>query len=440
MTSKLVLIELNEVNISLLDEYLSDELYINRWPNLRKMLALPSVKTVSEQNYHSLEPWIQWASVHTGLSAEEHGIFRLGDINLSKHPQIFETMEMSGLTVGCISAMNADNRLKQPAYFIPDPWTITNTDGSFTSEAVYSALYQAVNDNASGRLTKKTVASLLFAMLTHSKVRNWPLYLKQIIRVVQKRKWNKALFLDLFISDLHQSLYKKTNPDFTTVFFNGFAHLQHHYFFSSKYYTGTQSNPSWYIDSDDDPFPDALDIYDVIIGQHLKLFKDSEVVIATGLQQIPYQKHAFYYRLLNHEAFLNMIGIKNVDVKPRMTRDFLLECGSPQHAKFVEKQLAAISLNDIQFFGEIDNRGDSLFVTLTYGMEISPEDYLHVSDDQKFKILEHLAFVAVKNGMHDGIGHVYSSAPNNTFKNLDGEHVKNLYNYLSETLTTSRYL
>lgn len=435
MTSKLVLIELNEVNIPLMNKYLSDKIYSNRWPNLRKMVALPCIMTVSEKKYHLLEPWIQWTSVHTGLSAEEHGIFRLGDINLSRHPQIFETMEMSGLNVGCVSAMNAENRLEQPAYFIPDPWTTTNTDGSFTSEAVYSALHQAVNDNASGRLTKKTIASLLFAMLIHAKVRNWPLYLRQCFRVAQKRKWNKALFLDLFISDLHQSLYKRAKPDFTTVFFNGFAHLQHHYFFSSKYYTGTKSNPDWYIDSGDDPFPDALDIYDVIIGQHLKLFKNSEIIIATGLQQIPYEKQAFYYRLVEHEAFLDMIGIKEVDVKPRMTRDFLVECVSPQHAKCVETQLAEISLNGIQFFGEIDNRGDSLFVTLTYGMEISAEDNLHVSDDLKIKILQHLAFVAVKNGMHDGTGHVYSSAPSNTFTKLDGKHVKNLYNYLRETLT-----
>jgi hypothetical protein len=427
---KLVLIEFNEVNISILKQYLNDEAYVNRWPNLRHMVSLKMVTTVSEANYELLEPWIQWASVHNGLSADEHRIFRLGDINKSPHPQIFEVLENAGLRVGCISAMNAENRMRHPAYFIPDPWTKTKTDGSFTSESVYQALYQAVNDNAAGTLTKKTIISLIMALVLHAKVRNWSLYLKLLVKVIKRRRWNKALFLDLFISDLHQSLSAKYRPDFTTVFFNGFAHLQHHYFFSSKHYRGSHGNPSWYIKENEDPFPEALDVYDVIIGQHFHTFGNAEVLIATGLQQVAYEKNSFYYRLRNHDEFFGLIGIAGVKIRPRMTRDFLVECDDFQHAEDVKSKLSEITLNGVQLFEEIDNRGDSLFVTLTYSKEISATDQLCVPGIKPFKVLEHCVFVAIKNGMHDHNGYVFSTKPRESFGCLEGKHVRSLFDYL----------
>ena len=36
------------------------------------------VNTKAELIYENLEPWIQWPSVHTGKTYDEHKIFRLG--------------------------------------------------------------------------------------------------------------------------------------------------------------------------------------------------------------------------------------------------------------------------------------------------------------------------------------------------------------------------
>jgi len=36
-------------------------------------------RTLSEEVYEHIEPWIQWVSVHTGKSYAEHKVFRLGD-------------------------------------------------------------------------------------------------------------------------------------------------------------------------------------------------------------------------------------------------------------------------------------------------------------------------------------------------------------------------
>ena len=50
--------------------------------------------------------------------------------------------------------------------------------------------------------------------------------------------------------------------------------------------------------------------------------KKSELIIATGLSQKPYDQNKFYYRLKDHKDFLNSLGIKFNVLTPRMTRDF----------------------------------------------------------------------------------------------------------------------
>ena len=129
-------------------------------------------------------------------------------------------------------------------------------------------------------------------------MRNWPLYIKLASKALKKQKWNKALFLDLFISMYIKII--KTKPDFTSVF-NAFAHIQHHYYFNSKFIT-VQSVIRFGIFGRNDPFLDALDVYDRIID-HLA-HENSEILISTGLRQVPYTQRKFYYRLRDHLSFL----------------------------------------------------------------------------------------------------------------------------------------
>ena len=132
--SRLVLFELNEVNFDIVGRYI--EAKPESFPALRTLLAGARARTTAEKNYDELEPWIQWASVHTGLSYGEHGVYRLGDIVGSKSPQMFEQLEAQGLRLGCVSPMNAENRLQSPAYFIPDPWTKTAPDRAWWSRVL----------------------------------------------------------------------------------------------------------------------------------------------------------------------------------------------------------------------------------------------------------------------------------------------------------------
>jgi hypothetical protein len=320
---RLVLVELNEINFDIAGTYV-ERLKLTAFARL---LGGASIRTSSELKYEELEPWIQWPSVHSGKSSAEHGVFRLGDIVGTKIPQVFEQLEELGFSVGCVSPMNAENRLRTPAYFLPDPWTKTPPDRSWWSRSLSAAISQAVNENATGRISAKSVAYLAMGLIRFARPVNYKLYAR-LAGASRGAPWRKALLLDLFLHDLHWQLFRAKAPDFSTVFFNAGAHIQHHYLFNSSVASETgPCNPKWYVGRDVDPVAEMLQVYDRIVADYLSL-PDVDVVVATGLSQRPYDRLKFYYRLRDHSSFLSMLGIGHRNVLPRMTRDFLVEFDS----------------------------------------------------------------------------------------------------------------
>ena len=155
-------------------------------------------------------------------------------------------------------------------------------------------------------------------------------------------------------------------------------------------------------------FFEILKLYDKIIGDYLN--KNYNLLVATGLSQVKYDRIKFYYRLKNHENFLNKIGINFKKVFPRMTRDFLIEFENENLALDAATQLKNITIDKKEnLFGMIENRGKSLFVTLTYPNEIKDSNDLYFNNDIIHKGLEDLTFVAIKNGMHSREGYMFNN-------------------------------
>lgn len=420
---RLLLVELNEINFDVAKAYV-EPLGLTAFGRL---LAGRSIHTSAEANYDELEPWIQWPSVHSGLSSAEHGIFRLGDMVGTGIPQLFEQLEQRGLRVGCISPMNAENRLKAPAYFVPDPWTQTPSDGSWWSRSLTAAIAQAVNDNAQGRIEPQHALRLALGLLRFARPSHYGLYAR-LGKTSRGAPWRKALLLDLFLHDLHWHLFRAKAPDFSTVFFNAGAHIQHHYFFNARavQQEGLR-NPSWYAKTDVDPMAEMLQVYDRVLADYLAL-PGVDVMVATGLSQRPYDRVKFYYRLKSHSQFLGLLGVAHRAVLPRMTRDFLVQFDNEAQATQAAGQLAKVKVvgSEETLFGTIEHRGDELFVTLTYPHEIGPDLAVDV-DGRKILLAPHVAFVAIKNGMHQSKGFAYFTPGLATHAPTDGAHVKALY-------------
>ena len=54
--------------------------------------------------------------------------------------------------------------------------------------------------------------------------------------------------------------------------------------------------------------------------------KDTKLIIATGLHQQPHKHLTFYWRLKDHNKFMDLISLKGYkQILPRMSRDFLIE-------------------------------------------------------------------------------------------------------------------
>ena len=403
---KLIFWELNELNFDYIKAYIER----GKLPNWERFINTHGiVTTFSEDHYEQLEPWIQWPSVRTGLSFQDHQLFRLGDIESSHHKQHWEVIEDRGYTVAAVSPINGANKTNNSPFWIPDPWVDTKISGNGFVRRIAGAIKQAVNDNSHDKLEAKTLVTLIEAMLTKTLLSSWPQYIMSFFGALNKQHWSKAIILDRLLADIFIRLWKSHRPDFSVLFLNSGAHIQHHYMLSSASYDGEIKNPPWYVDNLADPLLEVLEMYDKVLKDLIKI-KGVRIIIATGLQQVSYERPIFYWRLKDHNRFLQKLGVKFRHVKTLMTRDFLLEFDSLDDLACAEQLLSEVrSESGVSMFGEIDNRGGNLFVSLTFADDIQDDFTLYLNGEEFNNFRADISFVALKNGQHHGTGYYLDS-------------------------------
>ena len=403
---KLIFWEMNEINFNYVNYYINQ----GKLPNWKKFIKSHGLfKTISENKYEDLEPWIQWPSVRTGLTNQDHGLFRLGDIEGSGLKQHWEIIEENGYTVAAISPINGANNTQNSPFWIPDPWVETKVSGKGFISRIAKAIKQAVNDNSSEKLETKTILAIFEGLLTKSQLSSWPQYISGLFGVIKRQHWSKAIILDRLLSDIFVCLWSKYQPDFSVLFLNSGAHIQHHYMCNSSAYNGQVKNPSWYINEQKDPLLEILELYDSVLYE-LQKIKNTRLMIAVGIQQIPYEKPTFYWRLKDHGAFVTKLGIKYKKIQPRMTRDFLIEFHNHGDLIKAESILTNIkSDSGEKIFREVDNRGKDLFVSLTHSDDISDQFSFFLDTKEFTNFRDDVVFVAIKNGHHDKVGYYLDS-------------------------------
>lgn len=398
-----LLLELNEINFEDVRRYVAR----GRLPTLGGLIARHGVsETSSERAYEDLEPWIQWVTAHSGLTLAEHGVFRLGDI--LEHDdivQIWEALEAQGLSVGAISPMNASNRCVDPAFFVPDPWTAAEISGPGLLKRLYAPIAQAVNDNATGRITARSAVDLVLGLLAYGRPANYARYVSLAAAAARGDKWAKAMFLDVLLADVFIRSTARARPQFASLFLNAGAHIQHHYLFNAQVYDGPGRNPDWYVAADRDPVLEVYSLYDRTVGQIMAAFPDARIMIATGLHQNPHPTTTFYWRIKDHQAFLAAHDVPFRRVEPRMSRDFVVYCHDAGEALRAQARLEQCIGETGEPLFAVDNRGDSLFVMLAWPHDIPAGFTYRVGNATRGGLREAVSFVAIKNGEHDGTGY-----------------------------------
>jgi hypothetical protein len=409
-SQKLILIELNEINFDFVRAYVAQ----GKLPTLGALIARHGIiETTSEQDYDHLEPWIQWITAHTGKTYNEHGVFRLGDIVDHEIKQIWEYLEDNGVSVGAISPMNANNRTKNAAFFVPDPWTKTQVSGGLLLEKLSGAVAEAVNENAKSRVGLSSLFWLALAALRYARVANYRHYLSFARRSRGGKSWAKAQILEELLADVTITQTSAKTPQFVSLFLNAGAHIQHHYMFNAAVYAGEQQNPEWLIAKSDDPILDIYAQYDRILATIQAKLPTYRIMIATGLHQDPYPETKYYWRLRDHHAFLTMIDAPFTTVEPRMSRDFLVQCNTVDNALETQAILESATSSDGAILFEVDNRGNSLFVMLVYPHDIPTGMQIRVGQSIYPNFEKSVAFVAIKNGEHNGIGYLIDTGRDN---------------------------
>ena len=95
-----------------------------------------------------------------------------------------------------------------------------------------------------------------------------------------------------------------------------------------------------------------------------------------------------------------------------MSRDFALYLSNIDDSNKIENILidARILGHPDQHVFSVDNRGDSLFVTLVWSEDIAEDAILKINGVSVTHFRSRVGFVAVKNGHHNPIGYFLDTA------------------------------
>lgn len=398
----LICLELNELNFKDVEYYVSKGGLVN----FKRLLSSKIIQTTSEKSYPYLEPWIQWPTVYSGKSFNEHGVYRLGDVIETSYEQIWECLESRGYEVEAISPMNARNCLKRSSLFIPDPWTETEVTAPSKIRSLYEFIKASVNSNSTSTIKLRLAISSIPSLLTIATPGFFKKFIILLVKSIKNKKVIRPLILDLILFQL--LIYrtnKNTRIDYISLFLNAGAHIQHHFYFSSALNRTNLKNPEWYYLSKSlDPVYEVYMLYDDFIGQLLDSQK--KFVVITGLSQKPNDKIMHQYRAINFESIITDLGLPKggYRVSYRMSRDFVVYPDSVKLKKMLIEQLSSLRVLGEKLFS-VDDRGASVFVMVKYNGV--PESLTRVNlGNSLYNMADYFEHVSVENQIHSSIGYV----------------------------------
>ncbi len=348
---KVVCLEFNELCPPLLDKWMGE----GRLPNFQRFFDGSQVFTATADDPdhdNNLEPWIQWYSMHTGLSFQQHRVHHLTDGPAAGHKDIWRMLIEQGYQVGNCASMNAKAFHAPGSFYLPDPWCVT--ESPYPEElGVYQKLVtNRVRENSTGgggSLTKADYFRFL-GFLAHHGVR--PKTVRSIAAQVwsdtikkEDTAWKRVPLLDKVQSDVFRHLWLKHRPSFATFFANSTAHYQHAYWhclFPEQFERQTDG-------AEREKFGGAIlhgyQQMDALLGDFFELEQEQGVllILAGALSQ-----HAnpeigdYFYRALEIEKLFGWLGLACGNILPVMTEQFSAHFDSVAGAEEAQRKLGDI--------------------------------------------------------------------------------------------------
>lgn len=348
-----ILLELNELCPPILERMMAR----GELPNFRTLHAKSDVY-VTHTDDESLEPWVQWVTLHTGQVQSVHGAQELDEGHLIDTTRFWDKLADQGLSSLIFGSMNGDTSRSDQVFLFPDPWSagVKATDPNF--QALHNFIGHQVREHtnpdakpgladmakvgaflASHGLSLKTVTSIV-AQLTSEKTKR------------ADQHWRRAIILDLLLWDIFEATYKKRRPDFATFFANSTAFLQHRYWRHMEP-EAYQVKPS---EQDLETYGGAIEEsyrhMDGIVGRAIKLAgPNGRIIFATALSQEANLRYEhiggkFVYRPTDFNRLFDWAGAPvATSFEPVMTHQTWASYDSEAEAIAAEAALDRITSN-----------------------------------------------------------------------------------------------
>jgi hypothetical protein len=419
---RLMLVEFNEID----PEYLLKMAEALGLQHLRRILSISrsSTSTNDRIEHHGLDPWVQWVGVHCGQPTEVHGIRRLGSTRTQLLPQLWTAIAAEGHTWGVWGAMNAPLLDRRGCkFFMPDPWSF---DESAYPDDLNHLLalprYTARNYLDIHYADALTAAIRLLRFLAPPK--HWRLLARFATRALASLPTTGitihalTTLLDYLSVLLFVKLRRDCRPDFSLIFLNNIAHLQHQFWTSG-----------------DTPHPEmrlGLQLSDAMMGLLLSDRQAGEaLIVMNGLRQKNVAGHGFHvYRQRNPQRAIEALGVTGGRVEQNMTHDATIVFDTDADADHALDLLDRCRLSDGNkvFFAERqeDNR---VFYQLPVEHNVAPDASIICGNYQR-PFYEVFQLVCERTGAHVPEGDVFADgiALPGTLKNHEiFNHVLNIF-------------
>lgn len=356
---KIILIEFNELVPSLVERFISE----GHLPNFEK-LASQSNQFITDANQEGedLNPWIQWVTVHTGLTPKEHGVYRLNEAHNCNGKYMWDKLSLQGKSSLIFGSMNGCKQDSFLGTYLPDPWD-KSTAPSKNLEVYFEFIRAYVQGNPSSSKVRP-FQFIKFMLANGLTLKTSFKIVKQLVceKIDSNQKWKRAGLLDWIQLDVFKSLLKKEKPTLATFFSNSTAHIQHHYWMESF---PEQFNFKVEKKMAENPMLLSYKNHDAILGEILKLKdENTSVAFCTALSQQPYTKNVkYFYHINEFEAFAETISLPgNPKYIPVMAEQFYLKFENETAVHKAFEHLSKFVMPSNEYFYEGSNKVFSMSI------------------------------------------------------------------------------
>ena len=397
--NNLMIVELNEFDPG----FLSRMARTMGLMHLQKVLSF-NHSTTTTRDLHErqgLDPWVQWVGVHCGKPTEIHGIRRLGATRMQRLPQIWHAVAAKGHTWGVWGPMNAPMGDSAGAcFFMPDPWSF--------DEAAYPqylndvlALPRYVAQNYLKIDYKRAFMAALRLARFFAPPWHWDLLARfsaHFTAGIATAGPNVHTFTTLidYLSVLcFIKLRREHRPDFSLIFLNHIAHLQHQFWSpSSKPHTEMAL---------------GLKLADAMIGLLLADRRTGEAfLMMNALKQMNVADKGFYvYRQIQPQEAIEALGITGGHVEQCMTHDATILFSHKKSADNACAILDLCNLSDGHKAFQVERQSDTrVFYQLAFEHKVSTDTFL-ICGSSRWRFYDVFELVCERTGAHIPEGDVY---------------------------------